>query len=138
MSVEKQPSGLLLQPGLGDPSKISGNLFLTHDCPTFVGQESATAGGRDSAHLHCVRRPNNARSLATAAVSPLPRVFGNAPCSRAPAPPNGNAFGGIRGARGELFPPAGSGAEPRVLLPGLPSTQSRGSAPLLWPVLLPL
>ncbi len=68
-------------------------------------------------------------------LSPLPIVFGNAPCSRTPAPPNGEAFGGIRGARGacpdfvgELFPPAGSGAAPRWLLPGLPSTPP-GAAP---------
>ena len=28
------------------PKKISGNPFLTHDCPAQAGQESATAGGR--------------------------------------------------------------------------------------------
>ena len=43
----------------------------------------------DRTHLHCVRSPNSARQdfprLAPAAVSPLPLVFGNAPCSRTPA-----------------------------------------------------
>ena len=50
------------------PPPTSGNPFLTHDCPAKAGQESATAGGRSSAHLHCVRRPNRAQPS-----TPLPR-----------------------------------------------------------------
>ena len=41
-----------IKPSASLPPKKSGNPFLTHDCPAKAGQESATAGGRSSAHLH--------------------------------------------------------------------------------------
>ena len=101
-------------PALGDPSKISGNLFLTHDCPTFVGQESATAGGRDSAHLHCVRRPNSAPQPRNRCRFPSPaslRLRALLPRSRPAERQHRRRNQG--GPGGELFPPAGAGAEPR-------------------------
>ncbi len=74
------------------------------------------------------------RSLATAAVSPLPRVFGYAPCSRAPAPPNGNTVGGIRGARGgNYFPRRGPGQSPAA-----PASPPSYPSPMLRSVRLPI
>ena len=51
----------ICEPALSIPQKNIWKSFLTHDCPTNVGQESATAGGSERTHLHCVRRPNRAR-----------------------------------------------------------------------------
>ncbi len=115
-------------PALGGHYNLSENPFLLHSCPAQAGQESATAGESARTHLHGVCRQNStSQALPNLAAATLNALFGNEPGRCSPVR-RGRSLRRNQGGRGELFPPAGSGAAPRMLRPG----------PLLFLFLIPL